>query len=165
MTPKIDALQPGSVRPEGSPEIPQVFLPAAPGASGVYTPRVYGAARIQFADRRRGLEETRRVAFLAAINPTGRTLDWDAAKPTEVTPEQLLKQAPGDASYLPLSTAAGQVLTFTRWAKAFDRWLARTQRVELLSKQDPSESVTLGPKRGGVSVELVAIAWELTPTA
>jgi hypothetical protein len=126
---------------------------------------VYGAARIQFADRRRGLEETRRVAFLATINPTGRTLDWDAARPTEVTPEQLLKQAPADASYLPLSTAAGQVLTFTRWAKAFDRWLARTQRVELLSKQDPSESVTLGPKRGGVSVELVAIAWELTPTA
>jgi hypothetical protein len=162
MTPKADALQPGPVRPEGSAEIPQVFLPGGPAKGGTYTPRVYGAAKIQFADRRRGLEETRRVAFLAPINPTGRTLDWDAAKPTDVTPEQLLKQAPVEAQYLPLSTAAGQVLNFTRWAKGFDRWIARTQRVELLTTQAPAEAVTLGPKRGGVTVELVAIAWELT---
>jgi hypothetical protein len=162
MTPKADALEPSPVRPEGSAEIPQVVLPGGPAKGGTYTPRVYGSANIQFADRRRGLEETRRVAFVAPINPTGRTLDWDAAKPTEVMPEQLLKQAPPEAQYLPLSTAAGQVQVFTRWAKGFDRWLARTQRVELLTKQDPSESVTLGPKRGGVSVELVAIAWEAT---
>jgi hypothetical protein len=117
---------------------------------------------VQFADRRRGLEETRRVAFLAPISPTGRTLDWEAARPTDVMPEQLLSEPPVAAPYLPLSTAATQVVTFTRWARAFDRWIARTQRVELLTKQEPSESVSLGPKRGGVSVELVAIAWELT---
>lgn len=163
MTAKTDALLPGPARPEGSPEIPQLFLPSGIPKGGLYTPRVYGAARIQFADRKRGLEETRRVAFLAPINPTGRTIDWDAAKATDVTPDQLLKQPPAEGQYLPLSTAAGQVLTFARWAKGFDRWLARTQRVELLTKQDPSESVSLGPKRGGVSVELVAIAWELTP--
>jgi hypothetical protein len=34
--------------------------------------------------------------------------------------------------------------------------------VDLTSKQDPPETVTLGPKRGGVSVELVAIVWELS---
>jgi hypothetical protein len=28
--------------------------------------------------------------------------------------------------------------------------------------QEPSEAVSLAPKRGGVSVEIVAIAWELT---
>jgi hypothetical protein len=122
---------------------------------------VYGAARIQFGDRKRGLEETRRVAFLARINPTGRTIDWDAARPTDVMPEQLLKETTIDGEYLPLSTAATQIITFTRWAKSFDRWIARTQRVELTTKQDPPEAVTVGPKRGGVSVELVAIVWEL----
>jgi hypothetical protein len=122
---------------------------------------VYGSARIQFADRRRGLEETRRVAFLSRISPTGRTLDWDAARPTDVMPEHLLKETTVDGEYLPLSTAATQLITFTRWAKSFDRWIARTQRVELTTRQDPPEAVTLGPKRGGVSVELVAIVWEL----
>ncbi len=163
MAAKAEPLQAQPSRPPGSPDIPQVYLPLAgevPG--GTFTPRVYGAARVQFADRRRGLEETRRVAFLAPINPTGRTLDWDAAKSTDVMPDQLLSQAPVEATYFPLSTAAAQVVTFTRWARAFDRWIARTQRVELMTKQDPSDAVTLGPKRGGVSVELVAIAWELT---
>jgi hypothetical protein len=161
MAPKTEPL-PGPARPQGSPDIPQVYLPADVSTSGHYIPHVYGAARVQFADRRRGLEETRRVAFLASISPTGRTLDWDSARPTEVMPEQLLSQPPvADAEYSALSPAATQVVTFTRWARAFDRWIARTQRVELLTKQDPSESVTLGPKRGGVSVELVAIAWEL----
>jgi hypothetical protein len=166
MTPKAESLQAGPTRPQGSPDIPQVFLPGEVGAGGgVYVPRVYGAARIQFADRRRGFEETRRVAFLAPISPTGRTLDWDAAKPTDVMPDQLLDHPPADALYLPLSAAAMQTVTFTRWARAFDRWIARTQRVELLTKQEPPEPVSLGPKRGGVSIELVAIAWELTPNA
>jgi hypothetical protein len=122
---------------------------------------VYGAARIHFADRKRGLEEMRRVAFLTPINPTARTLDWDAAGPTEVMPDQLLKDPAVTAHYLPLSAAAMETPVFTRWARSFDRWLARTQRVELVTTQEPPETVTVGPKRGGVSVELVAIVWEL----
>ena len=65
------------------------------------------------------------------------------------------------SNYLPLPAAAMKVQTFTRWAKAFDRWLARTQRLDLPAKTD-GDPVSLGPKRGGVSVELVAIVWELT---
>jgi len=124
---------------------------------------VYGAARIQFAERKRGLEETRRVAFLAPIHPTLKTLDWDAARAIDVMPEQLIKDPSGKLTYEPLPNIAMQVNTFTRWAKAFDRWLARTQRIELATKTDPPETVTVGPKRGGVAVELVAIVWE--PTA
>jgi hypothetical protein len=151
----------GPSRPLGVPEIPQFYLPAA--GKGTYTPRVYGAANIQFADRKRGLEEKRRSAFLAPIHTTLKTLDWDAARAIDVTPDQLLKTPPVDAPYGPLPASAMQLNTFTRWAKAFDRWLARTQRVEFVSKSDPNETVSLGPKRGGVSVELVAIVWELTP--
>ena len=162
MAAKTDPQNPEANRPLGSPEIPQFYRTGGSGHSaGTYTPLVYGAARILIAERKRGLEEVRRVAFLAPINPTGRTLDWDASKPTDVMPEQLLKESTIEGTYLPLSTAATQITTFTRWAKAFDRWIARTQRVELATKQDPPESVTLGPKRGGVSVELVAIVWQL----
>ena len=54
-----------------------------------------------------------------------------------------------------------EVKTFTRWAKGFDRWLARTQRLVVPSKAEGAEDVSLRPKRGGVSVELVGIVWEL----
>jgi hypothetical protein len=156
---KKDPSLAGPTRPLGSPDIPQFHLPGT--GLGVYAPRVYGAASIQFADRRRRLDETNRVAFVVPIDPVLRTLDWDTAKPA-VMPDQLLKDAPTAASYLPLPDGAMQTPVFARWAKSFDRWLARTQRIELATKQDPPETVRVGPKRGGVTVEVVAIVWELT---
>ena len=128
----------------------------------MYTPRLYGAASIQFGGARRKINETRRVAFLVALEPATRTVDWEAATPTDVLPEQLLKAEPKTASYLPLPSGAMDVKVFSRWAKTFDRWLARTQRLVLTPKSEDAEEVTIGPKRGGVSVELVGIAWDLT---
>jgi hypothetical protein len=151
----------GPTRPLGSPEIPQFHLPA-PAETGVYAPRLYGAARIHFADGRRKFDETRRVAFLLPIEPGIRTLDWDVARATVVMPEDLLPDAPRPAPYLPLPAATMEVKTFTRWAKAFDRWLARTQRLALPAKAEGGDDQSLRPKRGGVSVELVGIVWELS---
>jgi hypothetical protein len=152
----------GPSRPLGSPEIPQFHLPGR-GPKSVYAPRLYGAAHIQFADRRRRLDETRHVAFLLPLDPAVKTPDWDQATATSVAVPDLAADAPVVAPYEPLPSGAMQVNTFARWAKQFDRWLARTQRIELSTKQDPPETVTLGPKRGGVSVDLVAIVWELVP--
>jgi hypothetical protein len=151
----------GPTRPLGAPDIPQFHLPAK-GARGVWAPRLYGSATIQFADRRLKLSDTRTVAFLLPLEPTTRTADWDTAQPTRATPADLLKDAPVSAAYQPLPAGAMELKTFTRWAKQFDRWLARTQLIELTTRQDPPETVSVGPKRGGVSVELVAIVWELT---
>jgi len=151
----------GPSRPLGSPDIPQFFLPAA-RPKGVYAPRLYGAARIHFVDRKRKLDETRVVSFVVALDQATRAIDWDTAQLTPVPPDQLLKDAPAAAKYLPLPPGAMEVKIFTRWAKAFDRWLARTQRLDLPVKPEAPEPASIGPKRGGVSVELVAIAWELT---
>ena len=113
-----------------------------------------------------GDRATRRVAFIVPLDPATRTVDWDAARPVEVMPDQLLKRAPREASYLPLPAGAMQINAFTRWAKSFDRWLARTQRLELPAPTPPppdaAAPAALRPKRGGVSVELVAIVWELS---
>ena len=156
----------GPTRPLGSPEIPQYYLPSS--GSGVYTPVVYGAATIHFADRKRKIDQTRHLAFLVPLEPGTKTLDWDAAKPTDVRPDQLVKEpkSPDKGKYLPLAAGAMEVKTFTRWAKGFDRWLARTQRLDVPPKPegaaaaDPPEPTSIGPKRGGVSVELVAIVWQ-----
>jgi hypothetical protein len=155
----------GPTRPLGSPDIPQFHLPAQKSAGkALYTPYLYGMASIQFADKRRGVDEERQVAFLLPLDPSAKTIDWDQAKATEVTQEQLLPAPAAAAEYLPLPAGAMQTKVFTRWAKQFDRWLARTQRVMLQSKTDPPEPVEIRPKRGGVNVNLVAIVWELTKT-
>lgn len=101
------------------------------------------------------------MAFLVPLAPGVRAVDWDGAQPCDVKPAQLLKEPPVDAPFLALPPAATRLTSFTRWAKNFDRWLARTQRLDATTKSDPPEQVSLAPTRGGVSVELVAIVWEL----
>jgi len=169
-TPKTELA--GPTRPLGTLEIPQVFLPTS-SKKGTYSPRLYGAATVQFRDRKRKIDEVRQVAFTVPLAPGVRTVDWEGAQPTDVTPVQLLKEAPVNGPYLPLPPGAMQLMTFTRWAKNFDRWLARTQRFEppasgtaaapntTATTGDTPEVLSLAPKRGGVSVEIVAIAWEL----
>jgi hypothetical protein len=151
----------GPNRPLGALDIPQFYLPTA-SEKGIYAPRLYGAATIHFGDRRRKLDETRRVAFVLPLAPDSKTVDWDAAQPTSVMPDGLLKEPPKAGKYLPLPAGAMETKTLTRWAKNFDRWLARTQKLVVAPKSDDSVELTLGPKRGGVSVELVGIGWELT---
>ena len=151
----------GPTRPLGSPDIPQFYLPSGL-EKGVYAPRLYGAAKIQFGSSRRKINETRRAAFLVLLETSTRTVDWDTAQPTEVMPDQLLNAPPKSANYLPLPKGAMELKSFTRWAKNFDRWLARTQKLVVTPKAEGTDEVTIGPKRGGVSVELVGIAWDLT---
>jgi hypothetical protein len=160
VAPAFDPTLAGPSRPLGSPEIPQFHAPAA-ARSGVYVPSLFGAARIHFLDRKRKIDETRRVAYRAALAPTAKVIDWESAEPLDVLPEQLLEKPQVVAPYLPLPVAATDTARFTRWARQFDRWLARTQRLPVPSGDGPSTSI--GPKRGGVSVELVAILWELVP--
>lgn len=150
----------GPTRPTGSPDIPQLFLPTT-GKKGTYTPKLYGAATVQFRDRKRKVDQPRFVAFLVPLPTGARTVDWDSAQPTDIKPAQLLKEAPAPAEFQALPPGAMKLPTFTRWAKNFDRWLARTQKLDATTKSDPPEPVSLSPTRGGVSVELVAIVWEL----
>jgi len=168
----------GPTRPLGSPEIPQFHLPPSDAASGTYSPWLYGAATIHFGNQKRKLNETRRVAFRVPLTTATRTIEWESAQPIDVMPEALLKSPAVEAPYLPLPAGAMTIKTFTRWAKNLDRWLARTQRLEVAPKLEPkartdapkTEAVAepeapqpelIGPKRGGVAVELVAILWDL----
>ena len=102
------------------------------------------------------------MAYLLPLLDGQKKIDWESATPCPINPGQLLKEAPVAAPYLPLPASAMQLATFTRWAKNFDRWLARTQRLDVVTESDPPEQLSLPPRRGGVSVDLVAIAWELT---
>jgi len=106
------------------------------------------------------LDEKRRVAFRVPLDADSKTIEWELAEPIDLLPEQLMTDAPVQAAYLPLPAGAMDTKVFTRWAKKFDRWLARTQRLDIGASPE-GEPQSLAPKRGGVSVDLVAILWDL----
>lgn len=117
-------------RPLSPPEIPQFFMPAT-GSSGVWVPHLYGAADVDFSDAKRGIDERRVVIAAVPLQGAAVVVDWDGSAPSDVAPDRLLTTPPADGSFAPVPAQALQVKSFAKWSKDFDRWLSRTQRLEL----------------------------------
>ena len=83
------------------------------------------------------------MQFLLPLEPATKTVDWEQARATDISQEQLLQEPPQPGDYQPLPLAATKTLAFTRWAKQFDRWLARTQRVTLMLTRESGETVRI----------------------
>ena len=60
-----------------------------------------------------------------------RTVDWDSAQPTDRHAGATAARRAAPRRLPAAAAGAMDVKTFTRWAKAFDRWLARTQRLDV----------------------------------
>ena len=118
-------------RPIIAAEIPQLFLPREAGDTGSYTPYLYGSAQLYFGDSKVAVDEARRVSVIVPLESGARTLDWDRAQPIDVAPQALASDPPADAGYAPLPPFATNAQRFSKLARDFDRWLGRTQRLEL----------------------------------
>ncbi len=120
-----------STRPLSSPDIPQFFLPGPTTPGGVWVPHLYGAADVDFSDIKRAIDERRVVFATVPLQGATAVVDWDASAASEVAPDRLLTTPPTDAPFAPVPPQALQVKSFAKWSKDFDRWLSRTQRLEL----------------------------------
>jgi len=116
-------------RPLVPPEIPQFFMPGS--GTGVWVPQLYGAADVEFVDARRGIATHRTVQVVMPLDGSLAVLDWEASRPVEVAPQALSSTAPAGATFAAVPAHALQVKSFAKWSKDFDRWLARTQRLEV----------------------------------
>lgn len=118
-------------RPIIAAEIPQLYLPREAGESGPYVPYLYGSAQLHFGDSKVAVDEARRVSVIVPLEQGARSLDWDLAAPLAAAPHDLLDTPPSAAGYAPLPAFATSVAKFAKLARDFDRWLGRTQRLEL----------------------------------
>ncbi len=116
-----------------APGIQQVFLPrAAAGGPPVYSPVILGAARVTFSDATLGVEMSRDVVYAAAVTEAAVPVDWSAAVALDVPVAGLLNTAEPGASFQVLPPPATHPKNYAAWQKAFGRWLAQAERVELL---------------------------------
>jgi hypothetical protein len=136
-----------AARPVLPANVRELFLGPADEAS-TYVPTLYGSARLQFSDAKRGVDTVQDVHATVPFSDGVVPIDWEQAAPIEVPPEGLLTQpASAQTAFAPLPPAALDAKRYATWTKEFTQWLLRTQRltlysaptVKLMSKQGETE--------------------------
>ena len=137
----------GTERPVVPPGVEEFFLPADGAAAPLhYEPGILGVARVNFSDRALGVDTTSDVLYLAPVSGEAIQVDWARGQKLDLVPGDLLRQPEDDnADYAPLG-AAGQAKKYSGWQKAFAKWLAQNERIDLL--RHPGLGVTA---KGGES--------------
>jgi hypothetical protein len=132
---------PSAEKPIVPAGIREVYLPAAAGPTR-YVPVLYGAARVQYTDTKKGLDETADVQAVAPFGDGAVPVDWENAELVDVAPDRLSSQAPagGASEYLPLPAAALTPKSYAAWQKDFEQWITRTRAQRLLAA--PSVGLT-----------------------
>ncbi len=124
---------PASHAPVLPPDVPQLFVPPI-GESGAlqYNPAILAVADVSFSSAKLGVTEQRRVTLLGSMDDGPITLEWDGAERVEID-VNALERAPRDhASFGALPKAASTPKSYAAWAKAFQKWIAVNEQVELL---------------------------------
>jgi hypothetical protein len=120
------------------PGIQQFFVPAASRgpAEVTYAPVVLGSARVAFSDAKNGIDESRDVLYAAEISEGAVPVDWAGASRVDVPAASLLKAPAGPAQQAPVPSAALQPRNYATWEKAFARWLAQAETLEVFRHRD-----------------------------
>jgi Helicase HerA, central domain len=121
-----------------TPTTPPVLDPAipvyfAPGDGTRWSPALVGVARVNYADRKLGLDETREVIVWTPIASGPVPVDWEHAETAEFTVHDLAREPDRSASFDTLPSAAAATKRYAQWQKDFAQWLSRAQTLELMS--------------------------------
>jgi len=118
-------------RPVPAAGVREFFLP---GAASSYEPRLYGSARVNYADARRGIDTTEDVHAVVRFSGSAVTIDWREAEAVDVAPEALLRApASADAAYARPPADAMEPKRYVAWEQEFERWVAQSHRLRLFS--------------------------------
>jgi hypothetical protein len=141
-TPGSAARTAGTDKPVLPAGIRAMYLPASGAVSG-YQPVLYGAARVHYSDRKRGIDHTSDLQAIVEFSDSSVPVDWARAQISDVTPEDLRDAPAGEASYAALPPAALQPKSYVAWEKDLVQWITREQPLTLLTV--PSLGITSSP--------------------
>jgi hypothetical protein len=124
-----------SNRPVLAAGIREVFLPGGPPGAATLTPVLYGAARVQYSDAKRGIDTTADVMATVPFRDGAIPIDWDHATTTDQTPDSLRSdpEAGAPVTYRALPPKALDAKAYAAWARDFEQWVARARPLTLFS--------------------------------
>ena len=121
---------PKPVLPAG---ITELYFPLTGQPAQAWSPALYGAARVQYTDTKRGIDETVDLQALTPFVQSAVPIDWEQAEPTAVRPQDLATTAPagGPAAHTPPPAPALSPKSYAAWQKDFEQWIARARPLQL----------------------------------
>jgi hypothetical protein len=145
-TPTTNAGSGAATKPVLPIGVQEYYLAGDGRTPKAYAPVLYGAARVQYTDTKRGIDVARPIFAVAPISSGPVPVDWDKATLVASGPDSLSQQpAASDARYAPLPTGVDQK-KFAAWTKNFGQWVGRTPlavfsvpAMKLVSNPDESE--------------------------
>jgi hypothetical protein len=122
----------------GRPVVPagieEYVLPNEAGTLVAYAPVLYGSARVQYTDAKRGIDLTATVQAIVPFVNGPIPIDWDRAEETSHAPEALTAPAAAPpAPHQPLPAAALDKKRYADWSKDFSLWIARERSLTLFA--------------------------------
>ena len=126
---------PATSKPVLPAGISEFYIPPAGAGATRHVPVLYGAARVQYVDAKKGIDQTGDVQAVAPFNDGAVPIEWDNAEIVDVAPDRLTAKASAGApaEYLPLPAAALAPRSYATWQKDFEQWIGRAQGQRLFS--------------------------------
>jgi len=117
------------------PGIREYFLPydhsAQKSANVAYQPMIVGAAQVCFSEPKAKANFAKELVFLAPISDSPIPVDWEEAKEADVRVSELKSVPTEGFEYACLPSVASNAKNYPTWAKEFENWLFRTQKIQL----------------------------------
>ena len=133
-TPNLEARSPkpaAEARPIVPPGIQEVFLPGS-GAT-TYAPALYGSAKVQYTDSKRGIDVVQEVNALAAFASGPVPVNWDNAEDAPAGPDALATASPASATFAMPPAAALDAKKYAGWNKDFVDWIVRSRPLTIFA--------------------------------
>jgi hypothetical protein len=98
----------------------------------MYLPMIVGAAQVCFSEPKAKVNIAEEKVYLVPVSDNPMPVNWEEAKETKERIADLKYTPAKDATYADLPSAALNSKNYAVWAKDFENWLFRTQRIQLL---------------------------------
>lgn len=123
-------------RPVLPPEIREFFVPPFARAEGmIYRPAFMASAEVRYSSARHGVEETRALQVVTALEDGVLPFSLDRAVTVDL-PVELLESEPLDgAGFATLPAEGAQPKSYDRWGKELVRWIQGEHPVTLLESK------------------------------
>ena len=111
------------------PDVPCYFLPVENASATRYHSVVIGAAKLQFVDEKRGLEESKVGLWATPLQDGPVAVDWTGAEETDLSLDELEKSAEAGIEFSDLPAEASKAKNYATWTRSFTNWLFQTQQI------------------------------------